>query len=308
MVDFASLKKNRQSSLEKLTAELTKMNTPANGGEDTRFWQPSVDKAGNGSATIRFLPAPGAEDVPFVRLFDHAFKGPTGKWYIEKSLTTLGQNDPVSEYNSKLWNASTDDKSPEREQVRKQKRRLYYISNIYVIKDSAHPENEGKVFLFKYGKKIFDKLNDLMNPSFEDETPVNPYDLWEGANFRLKIRQVDGYRNYDKSDFADVAPLLEDDEELEKIWKSEYSLTAFLQPSEFKPYADLKKRLNEVLALDEEDDLPVRKTTKTAKKVEVDEEDESPFEVTPKRKVKETSSDEGEEDFMEYFKNLTKED
>ena len=307
MVDFAALKKNRQSSLEKLTAELTKMNAPANGGDDTRFWQPSVDKLGNGSATIRFLPAPGSEDVPFVRLFDHAFKGPTGKWYIEKSLTTLGQNDPVSEYNSKLWNVSTDDNSPERKQVRAQKRRLYYISNIYVIKDSAHPENEGKVFLFKYGKKIFDKLNDLMNPSFEDETPVNPYDLWEGANFRLKIRQVDGYRNYDKSDFADVAPLLDDDEALEKIWKSEHSLTAFLRPSEFKPYADLKKRLVEVLALEEEDDVPARTKTRTAKKAEM-EDDEPPFDVTPKRKAKEPVAEESEEDFMEYFKNLTKED
>ena len=306
-MDFNSLKKNRQSSLEKLTAELTKMNAPANGGDDTRFWQPSVDKLGNGSATIRFLPAPGSEDVPFVRLFDHAFKGPTGKWYIEKSLTTLGQNDPVSEYNSKLWNVSTDDNSPERKQVRAQKRRLYYISNIYVIKDSAHPENEGKVFLFKYGKKIFDKLNDLMNPSFEDETPVNPYDLWEGANFRLKIRQVDGYRNYDKSDFADVAPLLDDDEALEKIWKSEHSLTAFLRPSEFKPYADLKKRLVEVLALEEEDDVPARTKTRTAKKAEM-EDDEPPFDVTPKRKAKEPVAEESEEDFMEYFKNLTKED
>ena len=306
-MDFNSLKKNRQSSLEKLTAELTKMNAPANGGDDTRFWQPSVDKLGNGSATIRFLPEPGSEDVPFVRLFDHAFKGPTGKWYIEKSLTTLGQNDPVSEYNSKLWNVSTDDNSPERKQVRAQKRRLYYISNIYVIKDSAHPENEGKVFLFKYGKKIFDKLNDLMNPSFEDETPVNPYDLWEGANFRLKIRQVDGYRNYDKSDFADVAPLLDDDEALEKIWKSEHSLTAFLQPSEFKPYADLKKRLGEVLALEEEDDVPARTKTRSAKKADM-EDDETPFEVTPKRKAKEPVAEESEEDFMEYFKNLTKED
>ena len=307
-MDFNSLKKNRQSSLEKLTAELTKMNAPANGGDDTRFWQPSVDKLGNGSATIRFLPAPGSEDVPFVRLFDHAFKGPTGKWYIEKSLTTLGQNDPVSEYNSKLWNVSTDDNSPERKQVRAQKRRLYYISNIYVVKDSAHPENEGKVFLFKYGKKIFDKLNDLMNPSFEDETPVNPYDLWEGANFRLKIRQVDGYRNYDKSDFADVATLLDDDEALEKIWKSEHSLTAFLQPSEFKPYADLKKRLAEVLALEEEDDVPARLKTRAAKKAEVQEDDEPPFDPTAKRKAKEPVAEESEEDFMEYFKSLTKEE
>ena len=299
---FMNLKRNRESSLERLTKEINKLSTKETGSsKDDRFWQPEVDKMGNGYAVIRFLPAPAGEEVPWVRVWNHGFQGPGG-WYIENSLTTIGQSDPVSEYNSKLWNSGNE---KDKETVRKQKRRLSYISNIVVLKDPAHPENEGKVFLFKYGKKIFDKLNDLLNPSFEDETPVNPYDLWEGANFRLKIRQVDNYRNYDKSDFADAGPLLDDDEELEKIWKSEHSLVAFLQPSEFKPYADLKRRLNEVLVLDEEDDVPVRKAIRS-KKVEVEEEYDIPFESTPKRKAKEPVAEESEEDFMEYFKNLTK--
>jgi hypothetical protein len=250
MASFDALKKNRSKSLEKLNAQLTQIASKNySNADDNKYWKPTRDKSGNGFAIIRFLPAPGEEDMPFVRMWDHGFQGPTGLWYIENSLTTLNKDDPVSELNSKLWNVSTDDNSPERRQARAQKRRLHYISNVYVIKDGGNPENEGKVFLFKYGKKIFDKLNDLMNPSFEDEKPVNPFDLWEGANFRLKIRQFEGYPNYDKSEFDSPTPLFEDDEELEKVWKQEYSLQEIVDPKNFKSYDELKAKLHRVLGL-----------------------------------------------------------
>jgi hypothetical protein len=247
MVDFATLKNNRSKSLDKLNSQLSqiaqKSYTDPNEG---KFWKPSRDKAGNGFAIIRFLPAPNGEDMPFVRLWDHGFQGPTGLWYIENSLTTINKDDPVSELNSKLWNTGVE---ADKEQARKQKRRLHYIANIYVIKDGGNPDNDGKVFLFKFGKKIFDKLNDLMNPQFEDEKPVNPFDLWEGANFRLKIRQFEGYANYDKSEFDSSEPLFEDDAKLENVWKAEHSLQEIVDPKHFKPYAELKAKLYRVLNL-----------------------------------------------------------
>lgn len=252
-MDFSSLKKNSKAQFESLNAELGKLNTKSSSkAEDDRMWYPAVDKAGNGYAVIRFLPAAEGEDVPFIRIWDHGFKGPTGKWYIENSLTTIGEKDPVGEYNSKLWNVSDDDSSPERKQARAQKRRLTYISNIIVLKDPANPENEGKVFLFKYGKKIFDKLQEAMNPQFADEKPMNPFDLWEGANFKIKIRNVEGYRNYDKSEFDERGALLDDDAKLEKIWKKEYPLQPFLDRKNFKTYDELKRKLNEVLGLDDD--------------------------------------------------------
>jgi len=245
-MSFANLKRSSDTLTQKLVQELNKLNSPQQDrGADDRFWQPSVDKAGNGYAVIRFLPAPDKEDVPFVRVWDHGFQG-TGGWYIENSLTTLGQKDPVSEYNSQLWNTGN---KADQDQVRKQKRRLTYISNIYVINDPANPDNEGKTFLYKYGKKIFDKLNDLMNPQFQDERPVNPFDLWKGANFKLKIRKADGYRNYDKSEFDTPAPLFDDDDRLERIWTQEHSLQDFLTPKHFKSYDELKVRLDKVLGL-----------------------------------------------------------
>jgi hypothetical protein len=247
---FANLKRSSTESLSKLTQELTKINNPTSkSNDDDRFWKPEVDKMGNGSATIRFLSAPAGEDMPFVRVWDHGFQGPSGKWYIEKSLTTLGQDDPVAQYNSELWNISDDDNSPTRKQARTQKRRLHFTSNILVVKDPANPANEGRVFLYQYGKKIFDKLNDLMNPSFDDEKPVNPFDLWEGANFKLKIRKVEGYRNYDKSEFEAPAPIPGADEDLEAIWNKEYGLQEFLDPKNFKSYEELKAKLNTVLGL-----------------------------------------------------------
>ena len=253
---FAALKKSRTSSIDKLVQASQKLNTgnQSSNNKDDRFWQLSVDKAGNGMAILRFLPEPSGEELPWVRVFSHGFQGPGG-WYIENSLTTLtGQKDPVSEYNSKLWNNGTD---AGKEQARKQKRRLQYISNVYVVKDSANPDNEGKVFLYKYGKKIFDKLNEAMQPQFEDETPVNPFDFYEGADFRLKARNVEGYRNYDKSEFDSPSEFLGgDDDALEEVWNSEYSLQAFVAPEQFKTYAELEAKLNRVLGLDGRNNPP----------------------------------------------------
>lgn len=245
--DFRSLKKaSGASSLASLHSAVEKLATPSNKPQDDdRFWRPEVDKAGNGYAVIRFLPAPGGEDVPFVRLFDHAFKGPGG-WLIDGCLTTVNEKCPVCEHNSALWNTGTKENQ---EVVRNQKRKLSFISNVYIVKDPAHPENEGRVMLFKYGKKIFDKLNAAMNPEFEDETPLNPFDLWGGANFKLKIRKVDGYSNYDKSEFESPEALFEDDDQLEALWKKEYPLQPFLDRSNFKSYDEVKGRLAKVLSL-----------------------------------------------------------
>jgi len=247
---FADLKKSRTKDLEKLTDAVSKLTNKEEGKksyEDLRFWKPTVDKAGNGFATIRFLPAPSGEDVPWVQIFQHSFQGPGG-WYIENSLTTLNKKDPVSEHNSILWNSGSD---ANKDIARKQKRKLQYIANIYVIKDPANSDNDGTVKLFKFGKKIFDKLNELMNPEFEDETAVNPFDLWEGANFKLKIRKVEGYQNYDKSEFESPAPLSGDEDDLERIWKQEYNLSEFLDEKNFKSYDELKARLNKVLGLED---------------------------------------------------------
>ena len=245
--NFASLKKNRSKSLESLNAQLDKISSKSyqdpNAG---KFWKPTRDKAGNGFAIIRFLPAPEGEEMPFVRVWDHGFQGPTGLWYIENSLTTINQDDPVSEFNGKLWNSGVD---ADKDQARKQKRRLKYTSNIYVVKDPAHPANEGKVFMYSFGKKIFDKLNDQMNPTFEDEEPVNPFDLWEGANFRLKIRQFEGYPNYDKSEFDAPTPLSDDDETMETVWNQQHSLQQLVEPTNFKSYDELKTKLFRVLDL-----------------------------------------------------------
>jgi len=294
---FADLKKSRNKDLEKLTQEVSKLTSKEEGKksyEDTRFWKPTVDKVGNGSAVIRFLPAPSGEDVPWVQVFSHSFQGPTGQWYIENSLTTLNKKDPVSEHNAVLWNSGIESN---KEIARKQKRKLNYIANIYVVKDPANPDNDGKVFLFKFGKKIFEKLNDLMNPSFEDETPVNPFDLWEGANFKLKIRKVEGYQNYDKSEFESAAPLSKDEDDLERIWKSEYALNEFLQESNFKTYDELKTKLNKVLGLEDSVEKFVQKPS--APKVAAD-----------KPKTVESSKPwtEDEDEDLSYFEKLAEED
>lgn len=301
MSNFASLKKS-SADIGRLTKEIEKINAPAEGGskDDTRFWTPEVDKAGNGYAVIRFLPAPavdGDDALPWVRIFNHGFKGPSGKWYIENSLTTLGQKDPVSEYNSQLWNSTSEDSSPARKQAREQKRRLTYIANIMVITDPKNSENEGQVKLFKFGKKIFDKITLAMNPQYEDEKPMNPFDLWKGANFKIKIRQVEGYRNYDLSGFESPSALLDgDDAKLEKIWKSEYSLKEFTDPKNFKSYDELKRKMNEVLGIGYE-----TAATSSTKREEV-----PSFEASKQRKSVEDTppwSDSEDED-LNYFKGL----
>ena len=212
---------------------------------DERLWKPELDKSGNGYAVLRFLPAIQGEDLPWAKVWNHAFQGPTGQWYIENSLTTLSQKDPVSEHNTQLWNTGLES---DKEIARKQKRKLQYFSNIYVVSDAKHPENEGKVFLFRYGKKIFDKLTAAMSPEFEDEKAINPFDFWEGANFKLKIRKVDGYWNYDKSEFEDTSKLFEDDSEADKVWQSQYSLAEYTAPTNFKSYDELRTRLDAVLS------------------------------------------------------------
>jgi hypothetical protein len=297
MVDFSKLKSmSGKKSLDALTAELSKVNgTSESKGSDDRFWTATVDKAGNGYAVIRFLPSPPNEDVPFVRVFDHGFQGPGG-WYIENSLTTLGKQDPVSEYNSKLWNSGIE---ANKDIARKQKRRLHFVSNIYIVNDPANPANEGKVFLYKYGKKIFDKLNDAMNPQFPGDEPVNPFDFWEGANFKLKIRNVEGYRNYDKSEFDKVGPLLTDDEELEGVWKTEHSLQEFIAPKNFKSYEELQSRLMKVL----DENTPAVKVSRA-------EEEDLPWartESAPKFKTADAPkhmSEDDDDESLEFFKKL----
>ena len=240
-MSFADLKKKSSNNLQFLQKELEK--TVSNKQVDERFWKPEVDASGNGYAVIRFLPAPDGETVPWAKVYSHAFQGPGG-WYIENSRTTLGEKDPVGEVNRQHWNAGTEEG---KDVARRQKRKLSYYSNIQVIKDPKHPENEGKVFLYKYGKKIHDKLLAAMQPEFQDETPVNVFDLWEGANFKLKIKKVAGFWNYDSSEFDSVSALSADDSELEATWKSEHSLEAFVARDQFKSYEDLEKRLNLVL-------------------------------------------------------------
>ena len=243
-MSFNALKKS-SGKFDKLQNELEKLNSPTSTSsfQDDRFWKPELDKSGNGYAIIRFLPQAADEELPWVRLWNHAFKGPGG-WYIENSLTTINKKDPVSEYNTELWNSGNES---DKDIARKQKRVLKYFANIYVVSDAKHPENEGKVMLFRFGKKIFDKITEAMNPEFADEEALNPFDLWKGADFKLKIRKVDGYWNYDKSEFAAPSQLLETDEELEAVWNKEYSLKAFVAPDQFKSYDELKEKLNRIL-------------------------------------------------------------
>ena len=289
-MSFASLKK---SSFQDLLAKADTLNkSEAKSGPDERLWKPEVDKAGNGYAVIRFLPAPNGEDLPWAQVWTHAFQGPGG-WYIENSLTTLGKKDPVSDLNRELWNSGGEG-SPQRAQARNQKRKLNYYSNIYVVKDSANPENEGKVFLYRYGKKIFDKIMESMQPAFEDETPVNPFDLWKGADFKLKITKVAGFWNYDKSEF-DAPSVLNslNDKELETIWKQEHSLSAYTAEDQFKSYEELKERLD--------------RTLKASYRPDPEVEDE---EVTPEPVVSRTAapSSNGEDDTLSYFAKLANED
>ena len=237
----------RTNSLDKLLGAVQQENAPQEkkSYKDERLWKPELDKSGNGYAVLRFLPAVEGEDMPWSKVWNHAFQGPTGQWYIENSLTTIGKADPVSELNSTYWNTGLES---DKEIARKQKRKLQYFSNIYVVSDSKNPHNEGKVFLFRYGKKIFDKLMAAMQPEFEDESPINPFDFWQGANFKLKIRKVDGYWNYDKSEFEAPSAMFDNDGQIEDVWKKAYALNEFSAPTNFKSYEELKTRLDTVLS------------------------------------------------------------
>ena len=301
-MSLAALKK--QNSLDKLLGAVQSENTSQEKKSyvDDRLWKPVMDKTGNGFAIIRFLPAPKGEELPWAKLWNHAFQGPTGQWYIENSLTTIGQNDPVSEHNSALWNSGVES---DKEIARKQKRKLQYYSNIYVVKDSANPENEGKVFLYRYGKKIFAKIMETMQPAFEDETPVNPFDFWEGANFKLKLRKVDGYWNYDKSEFEAPSALFDDDDKLEDLWGQEYSLSAFTDTTNFKSYDELKKRLDVVLS----GTTTVGNVTDISTASSFDDSPEMTTVVDTKEEPAPTISvtEDDEDDTMSYFEKLAEE-
>ena len=293
-MSFQDLKKSRSGfdTLQK-SLETSGGNNTQKSFADDRFWKIEMDKSGNGYAEVRFLPAPTGEDMPWVQYWDHGFQGPGG-WYIEKSLTTLNKQDPVSEYNTELWNSGVE---ANKDIARKQKRRLHYVSNIYVVSDPAHPENEGKVFLYRFGKKIFEMLKDKMQPQFEDETPMNPFDLWEGADFKIKVRKVDGYWNYDKSEFATAKPLSEDDAKLEAIWNSQHSLQDVIAPTEFKSYDELKQKLDRVLG--------ITASTATAASVASDMDDVA-F-PSPEPTIAEpttVSADVDEDESLSYFQKL----
>lgn len=250
-MDINTLRNMRNQDFGAISSAFEKVANPQTDNksyDDNRFWKLERDKAGNGSAVIRFLPRAEGDELPWVKIFSHGFKGPTGKWYIENSLTTLGQPDPVGELNTRLWNESTDDNSPGRKQARDQKRRLNYIANILVISDPKHPENEGKVFLFKFGKKIFDKIMNKAKPTFEDERPVNVFDLWEGANFKLRMRNVEGYPNYDESVFAEPSTVASTDEQILSVVNAQHKLAEFIDPKNFKSYDELKAKLESVLS------------------------------------------------------------
>ena len=297
-MSFANLKRNR-ASLESLTKaiESTTQTAEAGSKDDTRFWQPTVDKSGNGMATIRFLPAPGVDGedgLPWVRRFDHGFQGPGG-WFIDNCLTTVGEKCPVCEHNSGLWNSGVE---ANKDIVRKQKRRLSYLANVYIVSDPAHPENDGTVRLFKFGKKIFDKISEAMNPEFADETPLNPFDLWEGANFKMKIRNVEGYRNYDKSEFAAPSALSDDEAKLETIYNKEHSLKEFVDKKNFKSFDQLKARLDKVLGY-EGDIVPATR----AEDVELP----TSTRVAPVRASAPVASTNDDDD-LDYFKSLAEAD
>jgi hypothetical protein len=295
-MSFATLKRNSSSVFEKLSQEVEKISNSSSSNVDDRFWKPEVDKAGNGYAVIRFLPSKEDGNLPWVKMYTHAFQGPGG-WYIENCLSTINKSDPVMELNRQLWNTGRDS---DKEIARKQKRKLSYYSNIYVVKDPAHPENEGKVFLYKYGKKIHDKILEAMQPAFADEVAVNPFDLWEGADFKLKIRKVDGYWNYDKSEFASTGTLGDfDDNQLEQIYNKIYDLSEFTADSNFKSYEELQKRLNMVL-----NSAPAVRIDRET----YESEEEETIVEAPQTVVSRSTEVDDEDDTLSYFARLAEED
>ncbi len=306
-MDIQTLRKMRNSDFGAISNAFEKIANPQTETKsfaDDRFWRLEGDKAGNGTATIRFLPKTDADELPWVKIFSHGFQGPTGKWYIENSLTTLGENDPVGELNTQLWNTGTE---TNKEIARKQKRKLAFICNILVVSDPKHPENEGKVFLFKLGKKIFDKIMDKARPTFEDEKPVNVFDFDQGANFKLRMRKKDGYANYDESVFTEPCPISSDDEEIVRVLSARHTLAEFTDRKNFKSYDELKKKLNEVLS---GDSFAPKSAAEMA-------EDERPSAPAPEAKSapaftpkasKPAPMEDDDDDVMSYFEKIAKEE
>lgn len=297
---FSDLKKNSTGGFDKLTDAMNKLSKGSESYKDDRFWRPELDKSSNGYAVIRFLPAVDGEDIPWARLFNHGFKGPGG-WLIDNCPTTIGKKCPVCEANGLLWNSGLDS---DKDIARSRKRKLSYISNIMVVSDPANPQNEGKVFLFKYGKKIFDKVNEAMNPEFEDETPINPFDFWQGANFKLKVRKVAGYINYDKSEFESASVLLDGtDEWLEDLWKnSMYKLSEFTEATNFKSYEELANRLSQVTG-GGSDSASVR--AEDVNSVSTSKSEDTSSSSAPDNPTTEDVSDSG--DALSYFEKLANE-
>ena len=306
-MSFADLKSKSMdvSKLVSAANEMTGGSTEKKSYGDDRFWKPTVDEGGNGYAVIRFLPAGEGQDLPWVRYWDHFFKGPSGQWYIEKSLTTIGQNDPVSELNSRLWNSGVED---DKEIARKQKRRLHYVSNILVVNDPSNPANNGKVFLYDFGKKIFDKIMDKMQPEFPGEEPVNPFDFWNGADFQLKIRNVAGYRNYDKSEFKAPSALYEADEvKLESTYNQMFDIAEFTDPASFKSYDELKGRLQVVLG-EAVGGNAVASTANVSQTAEENVGRSAPEPEIVSAQAPTVGTEEDEDDTLSYFAKMAQED
>jgi hypothetical protein len=300
-MDINTLRKMRNQDFGKISSEFEKIANPQSDSksyQDDRFWKLEADKAGNGTATIRFLPRAEGDDLPWVKIFSHGFQGPTGKWYIENSLTTIGENDPVGELNSRLWNTGSD---ADKETARKQKRKLSYIANVLIVSDPKHPENEGKVKLFKFGKKIFDKIMDKARPTFEDETPVNVFDLWEGADFKLRMRKVDGYPNYDQSAFQEPSAVTDDEDTMLSIVNSQHKLSEFLDRKNFKTYEELSRKLASVL---NSDSTPVASAASMAESADDDYVPPSRAQSKPVKIASPSDDDEA----MSYFKKIAMEE
>lgn len=298
-MSFQDYLKNRQDAFATMTDSLKKeVNTESRSGDDDRIWKPKMGKDNTGYAVVRFLPGKDINKTPWVRVYSHGFQGPTGKWYIEKSRTTLGEQDPVSEYNSKLWNSGIESN---KEVARKQKRRTSYYANVLVVKDPANPMNEGKVMIYQFGQKIFDKIMASMQPEFADEEAVNPFDLIEGANFRIKIKIVSGYWNYDSSEFERASALSEDESKLESVFNAQHDVHEFIEPSSFKSYEELNTKLMGVLGnVEEANTMSSPVSVPTAETTDTQEEFSAVFD----KPTSTSSSSTDDDDLEDYFKSL----
>lgn len=300
--NLADLRKLRTSNLDSIANALKK--TTFEKEDDSSFFKLEKDKAGNGSAVLRFLPKHPDDDLPFVSIYSHAFQNPTNKrWYIENSRTTINEADPVAELNSKLWSTGLES---DKEVARRQRRKLTYIANVLVVHNPANPALEGQVMQFKFGKKIFEKLADATKKSEfpDDPPPFDPFDPFGGANFKLRQREVEGYPNYDKSEFAGVSPISEDEDKLLEVLNKIQPLKPLVDASKFKSYDDLKKKLDSVLNANQAGAAP------SAQEV-IENVSSKPTAAKPAGKVAEAPAPkskaadiEDTDDIEDYFKNL----